>query len=40
MDRRMTFTRRTLALTLAAAAVAGPALAQAPLSAADQALVD
>lgn len=40
MDAKMTFTRRTLALTLAAAAVAGPALAQGPLSPADQALVD
>ena len=36
----MTLTRRMLALTLAAAALAGPALAQAPLNPADQALVD
>jgi outer membrane lipoprotein-sorting protein len=35
----MTFTRRSLTLALAAAALAGPALAQAPLSADDQALV-
>lgn len=36
----MTFTRRTLALALAAAPLAGPALAQAPLATADKALVD
>lgn len=35
----MTFTRRSLALALAAAPLAGPALAQTGLSAADQALV-
>ena len=35
----MTFTRRRLTLALAAAALAGPALAQAPLSPEDQALV-
>lgn len=43
-DPDMTFTRRQIALTFAAAAVAGPALAArpqiAPLSADDQALVD
>ena len=36
----MTLTRRTLALALAAAPLAGPAFAQAPLAAADRALVD
>jgi outer membrane lipoprotein-sorting protein len=36
----MTLTRRTLALSLAAAPLAGPAFAQAGLSAADRALVD
>ncbi|WP_296597205.1 outer-membrane lipoprotein carrier protein LolA [Phenylobacterium sp.] len=36
----MTLTRRSLTLALAAAPLAGPALAQAPLPAADQALVD
>lgn len=36
----MTLTRRSLTLALAAAPLAGPALAQAPLSAADRALVD
>jgi outer membrane lipoprotein-sorting protein len=36
----MTLTRRSLTLALAAAPLAGPALAQAPLSAADQALVN
>ena len=35
----MTFTRRSLTLALAAAPLAGPALAQTGLSAADQALV-
>ncbi len=36
----MTLTRRTLALALAAAPLAGPAFAQAPLAAADRVLVD
>ena len=36
----MTLTRRSLALSLAAASLAGPAFAQSGLSAADQALVD
>lgn len=36
----MTLTRRSLTLALAAAPLASPAFAQAPLSAADQALVD
>lgn len=36
----MTLTRRSLTLALAASPFAGPALAQTPLSAADQALVD
>lgn len=36
----MSLTRRSLTLALAAAPLAGPALAQAPLSAADRALVD
>lgn len=36
----MTLSRRRLTLALAAASLAGPALAQAPLSAADKALVD
>ncbi|HKP78435.1 MAG TPA: outer-membrane lipoprotein carrier protein LolA [Phenylobacterium sp.] len=36
----MTLTRRSLTLALAAAPLAGPAMAQAPLAAADQALVD
>ena len=36
----MTLTRRTLALSLAAAPLAGPAFAQGAVSAADQALVD
>jgi len=42
MEPKMTLTRRSLTLALAAAPLAGPALAQAtpPLSAADQALVD
>ena len=41
MDRRPPhLTRRALALALAAAPLAGPAFAQAPLSAADKALVD
>jgi len=40
MEQTMTLTRRSLTLALAAAPLAGPALAQAPLSAADQALVD
>lgn len=36
----MTLSRRSLTLALVAASLAGPALAQAPLSAADKALVD
>ena len=36
----MPLTRRSLAVALAAAAIAGPALAQAPMRAEDQALVD
>lgn len=36
----MTLTRRTLALALAAAPLAGPAFAQAPLAAADRVLID
>lgn len=40
MERPVTLTRRSAVLTLAAAPLAGPALAQATLSSADQALVD
>lgn len=40
MERHVTLDRRTLSLSLIASALAGPALAQAGLSAADQALVN
>jgi outer membrane lipoprotein-sorting protein len=40
MEPMMTLTRRSLTLALAAAPLASPAFAQAPLNAADQALVD